>query len=161
MEYRLGKLLLGFIWIILITPSYAYSKHHASRIKTHKTIKSSLHVAKSQSHSKAYAQVGPASFYSDKFIGRKMADGRRYSPFAYTAAHARLPLGTKIKITDINPGREHGRTLYVEVTDRMSSHVRNIVDLTPKAARYFNNTGRGLRVRLQVVSDAEFNRHRA
>ena len=43
--------------------------------------------------------TGDASYYADKFIGRKTASGERYDPEAMTAAHRSLPFGTLIRVT--------------------------------------------------------------
>jgi len=80
---------------------------------------------------KPFVQEGKASYYSNKFQGRPMANGQPYRKGKLTAAHKTLPFGTKIKVTN----QQNGKTVKVKVTDR-GPHVKGrIVDLSLKAAR--------------------------
>ncbi len=162
MRHKRKKILLSCILLSLAMPSFAKAKS-ASGVSSHKKVKSikshKSHKAKKRKHGHKNYMEGPASFYSRKFSGRKMANGERYDPEVFSAAHAKLPLGTKLKVTNIDNDSDNGRVLYVEVTDRMSPYTKNILDLSPAAAKYLNHTGRGLRVRLEVVSDQEFESH--
>lgn len=156
-KYGKGLLIILLQAAVLFagTNSYAATSGGGTNAKK-KHVKK--HKVKRVKRNKNYME-GPASFYAHKFNGRKMANGDRYWADVYTAAHARLPLGTKLKVTNIDNDADNGKILYVEVTDRMSSRSRYILDLSPAAARYLNNTGRGLRVKLQVVSNTEFESH--
>lgn len=53
------------------------------------------------------------SVYSDKYIGRKMANGKPYDPSKLTVASNDWPLGTRLLLL------RHGRSVKVTVTDRM------------------------------------------
>ena len=80
---------------------------------------------------KPQVQEGKASYYSNKFQGRPMANGEPYRKGKMTAAHKTLPFGTKIKVTN----QQNGKTVKVKVTDR-GPHVKGrIVDLSLKAAK--------------------------
>lgn len=80
---------------------------------------------------RALRHRGEASFYSDAFEGRKMADGTRYDGDSNVAASQRLPLGTKAKVKNL----ETGQTAVVEIRDR-GPHVKGrVIDLTPATAR--------------------------
>ena len=50
-------------------------------------------------------ETGTASFYHDKFVGRKTANGEIYSQEKLTAAHKSLPLGTWVKVTNLKNGK--------------------------------------------------------
>ena len=76
-------------------------------------------------------QVGKASFYADKFTGRKMADGSRMDPRDDNAASKTLPLGTIAKVTNL----ETGRSAVVTIQDRGPYAKGRIVDLSPATAR--------------------------
>jgi rare lipoprotein A len=76
-------------------------------------------------------QVGKASFYADKFKGRKMADGTRMDPHDDNAASKTLPLGTTAKVTNL----ETGRSATVTIQDRGPYVKGRIVDLSPATAR--------------------------
>ena len=76
-------------------------------------------------------QVGKASFYADKFAGRKMADGTRMNPRDDNAASKTLPLGTTARVTNL----ETGRSAVVTIQDRGPFVKGRIVDLSPATAR--------------------------
>jgi len=76
-------------------------------------------------------QVGKASFYADKFTGRKMADGARMDPRDDNAASKTLPLGTTARVTNL----ETGRSAVVTIQDRGPYVKGRIVDLSPATAR--------------------------
>lgn len=123
------------------------SSHHG---KTHKK--------SSKKTSKNY-MVGTASFYGDNdgFQGRLMANGHRFDTNdVYSAAHPTLPLGTKLMVTNVS----NGRTIYVEVRDRMPRGNR-VIDLSTAAAKYLGMRHRGLaRVELVKISNQEFEQNR-
>jgi rare lipoprotein A (peptidoglycan hydrolase) len=52
-------------------------------------------------------EVGVASFYGKEFKGRKTASGHYFDPEGMTAAHRNLPLGTQVRITNLNNGRSY------------------------------------------------------
>lgn len=76
-------------------------------------------------------QVGKASFYADRFAGRKMADGRRMDPNDDNAASRTLPLGTKARVTNLDTGR----SAIVTIEDRGPYVDGRIVDLSPATAQ--------------------------
>jgi rare lipoprotein A len=77
------------------------------------------------------AILGIASYYANRFHGRRAADGSRYDKTRLTAAHRTLPFGTLVKVT--NP--RNGRSVVVRVTDR-GPYVRGrALDLSREAAR--------------------------
>lgn len=76
-------------------------------------------------------RVGKASFYAERFAGRKMADGRRMNPHGDNAASRTLPLGTKAKVMNF----ETGRSAVVNIEDREPYVKGRIVDLSPSTAR--------------------------
>jgi rare lipoprotein A len=76
-------------------------------------------------------QVGKASFYADRFAGRKMANGRRMDPNEDNAASRTLPLGTKARVTNLDTGR----SAVVTIEDRGPYVDGRIVDLSPATAQ--------------------------
>ncbi|HMU08138.1 MAG TPA: septal ring lytic transglycosylase RlpA family protein [Kaistella sp.] len=75
-----------------------------------------------------------ASYYHDKFNGRKTASGEIFSNAKLTAAHRTLPFGTEIKVTNLRTGK----SVVVEINDRGPFHSSRALDLS-KAA--FNSIG--------------------
>lgn len=70
-----------------------------------------------------------ASYYHDKFTGRKTASGEIFDNSKYTAAHKTLPFGTKIKVTNL----KNQRFVVLTVTDRGPFTRGRSVDLSKKA----------------------------
>ena len=76
-------------------------------------------------------RLGKASFYAQKFSGRKMADGTPMQPQSNNAASKTLPLGTTAKVTNL----ETGRSAVVTIRDRGPYIRGRIVDLSPSTAK--------------------------
>jgi rare lipoprotein A len=76
-------------------------------------------------------RIGKASFYADRFGGRKMADGKIMSLHDSNAASRTLPLGTTAKVTNL----ETGKSALVTIQDRGPYVSGRIVDLSPATAR--------------------------
>lgn len=70
-----------------------------------------------------------ASYYADKFHGRKTASGALFDMNKYTAAHKKFPFGTKLKVTN----EVNGKSVIVEVTDRGPFVKSREIDLSKKA----------------------------
>lgn len=77
------------------------------------------------------SQTGAASYYDNAFRGRKTAGGEKFRQWKRTAAHRTLPLGTKVKVTNLN----NGRSVKVRINDRGPFVKGRIIDLSRKAAR--------------------------
>ena len=91
---------------------------------------------------------GMASFYSNKFNGRKTANGEIYSQKKLTCACNVLPLGTWIRVTNLR----NNHTVDVKVNDRIHPKMRRVVDLTRAAAEKLDFIGQGLtRVKVEVL----------
>lgn len=96
----------------------------------------------------AFTQTGQASYYADKFNGRKTASGSIYRASKRTAAHNTLPFGTVVRVTN---QRNH-RSVKVTVTDRGPHAKGRIIDLSRKAARKIDLLDAGVvPVQLKVV----------
>ena len=77
------------------------------------------------------ARTGVASFYADRFAGRKMADGNRMDPQGNNAASRTLPLGTVARVTNLATQK----SAVVTIQDRGPYVQGRIVDLSPSTAR--------------------------
>lgn len=90
---------------------------------------------------------GTASYYADKFEGRKTANGEIFSQQKMTAACNVLPLGTWIRVTNLR----NGKSVLVKVNDRLHPRMTRLVDLSKAAAIHLNYTRAGLtRVKVEV-----------
>lgn len=81
-----------------------------------------------------YKETGLASWYGEKFHGRKTSSGDLYNMYRFTAAHRSLPIPTWVKVTNL----DNGTWLYVRVNDRGPFHKDRIIDLSYAAAAYLN-----------------------
>lgn len=93
-------------------------------------------------------QVGMASYYSDRFEGRKTSSGEKFSQKGMTCAHNSLPLGSWVKISNI----KNDKFVLVRVTDRMHWRNKRLVDLSKAAAKELGFGSLGLmKVKLEVL----------
>lgn len=76
-------------------------------------------------------QIGKASYYGRRFSGRRMADGRRYSPHGIAAASKTLPIGTVAKVTNL----ETNDSAIVQVEDRGPHVPGRIIDVSSRIAQ--------------------------
>lgn len=86
------------------------------------------------------SQTGKASYYADKFNGRKTASGEKFGNSKLTAAHKTLPFGTKVKVTNL----KNGKTVKVRINDRGPFVAGRIIDLSKKAARKIDMVNEGV-----------------
>lgn len=78
---------------------------------------------------KTYKKEAHASYYADKFNGRRTASGTKFDNRRYTAAHKKLPFGTKVKVTN----EKNGKWVIVEITDRGPFVKSREIDLSKRA----------------------------
>jgi rare lipoprotein A len=78
---------------------------------------------------KIYKKEAHASYYADKFNGRRTTSGRKFDNNKYTAAHKKLPFGTKVKVTN----EANGKSVIVEITDRGPFVKSREIDLSKRA----------------------------
>lgn len=98
-----------------------------------------------------YSEEGLASWYGKDFHGKPTSCGEPYDMFAMTAAHKTLPLGTHVKVTNL----ENQRSIILRVNDRGPFVGGRIIDLSCGAAQELGSYGRGLaRVRVEAVQYA-------
>ncbi len=78
---------------------------------------------------KLYKKDVHASYYANKFNGKRTASGQKFDNSKYTAAHRKLPFGTKLRITN----EANGLSVIVEITDRGPFSRGREIDLSRKA----------------------------
>lgn len=77
----------------------------------------------------SYDDKAVASYYADKFNGKKTASGETFSNSKLTAAHKKLPFGTKLKVTNL----ANKKSVVVVVNDRGPFSGGRDIDLSKKA----------------------------
>jgi rare lipoprotein A len=91
---------------------------------------------------------GLASFYHNKFNGRRTSSGEIFSQSKFTCACNMLPMGTWVKVTNLR----NGRTVIAKVNDRLHPRMRRIADLSKAAAHKLGYLSWGVtRVKLEVL----------
>lgn len=93
---------------------------------------------------------GKASFYADKFDGRKTANGETFDQSELTAAHRELPFNTKLLVTNL----KNGKQVTVRVNDRGPFVDDRIIDLSKAAATALAMIADGVaEVEIEVLGD--------
>ena len=86
--------------------------------------------------STAHAEMASVYGGRDGYCGSRTANGERVNCSAMTAAHRRLPFGTRVRVC-------HGRCVTVRINDRGPWVRGRDIDLTPAAARAIGLGGTG------------------
>lgn len=91
---------------------------------------------------------GEASYYAGFHHGKKTASGERFNMHSLTAAHRTLPLGSKIKVTNLNNGKE----VVVRVNDRGPYAKGRVLDVSLGAAKKLDMIKTGTtKVSIQIL----------
>ena len=93
-------------------------------------------------------QIGIASYYGKKFHKKRTANGEIFNMYKVSAAHKSYPLGTKVRVTNL----ENGKSLKLVINDRGPFVRGRIIDLSYKAARKLDFVNQGtVKVRIDVI----------
>ncbi|MBJ6981607.1 septal ring lytic transglycosylase RlpA family protein [Luteimonas sp. MC1572] len=99
-----------------------------------------------------FVEQGLASYYGQKFHGRKTSNQEVYDMYAFTAAHKSLPLPSFARVTNLDTGK----SVVVRVNDRGPFHEGRVIDLSYAAAVKIGVHPRGTgRVEVRALSPAE------
>lgn len=104
-----------------------------------------------ESKLKLYKKDVLATYYADKFNGRKTTSGERFHNKKYTAAHMKLPFGTKVRVTN----ESNGKSVDVKVNDRGPFSKKLEIDLTKAAfMEIASNKGSGsFKVKIEIIEE--------
>lgn len=136
-----------FILLLLVTSAFVLKAQENSvnishSANQHKAKKSGRNVSKDKIH------FGTASFYANKFEGRKTANGEIFSQKKLSAASNILPLDHWVRVTN----QRNKLFVILRITDRMHKNNKRLIDLSKAAARKLKYTGYGLtRVKVEVL----------
>ena len=93
-------------------------------------------------------QVGIASYYGKKFHKKRTANGEIFNMYKVSAAHKSYPLGTKVRVTNL----ENGKSIKLIINDRGPFVKGRIIDLSYRAARKLDFVNQGTaKVRIDVI----------
>lgn len=95
-----------------------------------------------------YTESGKASYYALKFQSQKTASGELYDKAKKTAAHRKLPFGTKIRVTNT----KNKKSVIVKINDRGPYVKGRIIDLSRSAFSRIARLEAGIiNVKIEVV----------
>lgn len=116
------------------------SKPYTVRGKTYYPLKSAH----------GFVEVGTASWYGPGFHGKTTSSGERFNQYAMTAAHKILPLGTRVRVTNLG----NGKSVIVRINDRGPFVDDRVIDLSRAAGTRIGIVAQGTgRVRIQSIGD--------
>lgn len=99
-----------------------------------------------------YVEQGTASYYGNKFHGRRTSNQEVYDMYAFTAAHKTLPLPSFARVTNL----DNGKSVVVRVNDRGPFHEGRVIDLSYAAAVKLGITQRGTgRVEVRALTSKD------
>src|SRR5690606_35393626 len=99
-----------------------------------------------------FVETGTASYYGNKFHGRRTSNQEVYDMYAFTAAHKSLPLPSFARVTNL----DNGRSVVVRVNDRGPFHEGRVIDLSYAAAVKLDIHRRGTgRVEVRALRPGE------
>ncbi len=122
----------------------------ASLTATVDTLDESIQIAPTEKAEAVYEMIGQgeASYYGHELAGNRTASGERFNPNGLTAAHRTLPLGTKLRVTNV----ANGRSVIVRINDRGPFVGNRLIDVSLGAAREINMVRSGkAQVRLERI----------
>jgi rare lipoprotein A len=100
-----------------------------------------IHLPRPRRHQGSrHAQYGLASWYGPGFGRQRTASGARFNRKKLTAAHRTLPLGTRVKVTNLR----NGRSVVVKINDRGPVVRSRVIDLSQAAAKRIGLVQRGV-----------------
>ena len=99
-----------------------------------------------------YVEEGYASYYGNKFHGRRTSNQEVYDMYAFTAAHKSLPLPSFARVTNL----ANGKSVVVRINDRGPFHAGRVIDLSYAAAVKLGYRTQGTaRVRVEALQPGE------
>ncbi len=101
---------------------------------------------------RGYSETGIASYYGNKFHGRRTSNQEVYDMYAFTAAHRTLPLPSYARVTNL----DNGKSVVVRINDRGPFHSDRLIDLSYAAAVKLGYRDKGTaRVRVDALTPEE------
>jgi rare lipoprotein A len=88
---------------------------------------------------KFYKEKVHASYYADRFHGKRTASGKIFDMNKLTAAHKKLPFGTVVRVTN----EANGKSVIVQITDRGPFVKGREIDLSKKAFKEISSGNGG------------------
>lgn len=103
-------------------------------------VKGEVYTTRTHQDAKDYSKEGIASYYHNKFNGRRTSSGELYNSTLFTAAHKTLPLNSYAVVTNMS----NQRKVIVRINDRGPFSKGRIIDLSHAAAKEIGIIGSGM-----------------
>jgi rare lipoprotein A len=139
-------ILLKFFSALALTSALILSPTPPPKTPSKSTSKSTPKTISKTLTKKTAYQYGNAVLYSKSLCGKPVAKGGNLNCDALTAAHRKLPFGTKIRVTNL----ENDKTVVVKINDRGPYSKKDILDMTPTAAKRIGLTMKNGRTRVRI-----------
>jgi rare lipoprotein A len=102
-------------------------------------------------------EFGKATYYANKFHGKKTANGERYDKNELTCAHKKHKFGTLLRVTRM----DNGNSVIVRVNDRGPFAHGYVIDLSYAAAEAIDMIKMGVvKVKIEVVERTQYQTRR-
>ena len=148
---RLTSKIITFLVLLILISSFIGKKNRKFTNKTvlYDTIKKDSILVDSSVVATPYKTNAHASYYHDKFTGRRTASGAIFDNAKFTAAHKKLKFGTKVRVTNIG----NSKSVIVTITDRGPFTKGREIDLSKAAFKSIarNNQVGVMTVNLEII----------
>ena len=134
--------------LLIFIASFGTLKAQESSGTGHASTKHNKYQKAKRLISKEKTHYGTASFYANKFEGRKTATGEIFSQKKLSAASNILPLNHWVRVTNTR----NNLSVVLRINDRMHKNNKRLIDLSKSAAKKLKYTGYGLAtVKVEVL----------
>jgi rare lipoprotein A len=160
MKHKKELLFLSVV-VLLFLSSFSFETNHFEKpslqriilkdtVKVEKTVADSIQTEGNYIFT-LYKKSVHASYYADRFTGRKTASGALFDNQKYTAAHKILPFGTKVRVTN----EATGKSTMVTINDRGPFTKGREIDLSKRAFQDIaRHSGYGsMNVNIEIVEE--------
>jgi rare lipoprotein A len=144
-----GRVVAGFVGLAvsLLMAGSAFAASSAPAATQATTSKPAVSFNPKSVDRSGAARVGKASFYAERYFGKKMANGGLMNPHGDNAASMTLPLGTTARVRNLATGQ----SAVVTVQDRGPYVKGRIIDLSPATAKLIGLTPKQGLVTVEVT----------
>jgi len=147
-KFLIAIILSGVVLLAACSVSPRYTRSSRQNRQSHSNRSVTQISGVRYSKGKPYSEVGYASYYANKFNGRKTANGERYYKNVYTAAHRSLPFNTLVKVTNLS----NNKSVILRINDRGPFVKNRILDVSRCAAEDLGIIKSGIgKVKIEVV----------
>lgn len=146
----MAQLNLGGRLALMVVLCQLFLAFHTLPLQAEEPTKTSQEEPAVASREAANGVAGTATYYARKYNGRRTYSGARYNPQKLTAAHATLPMGSRVKV--VNPTND--REVVVTINDRCRKRRSSHIDLSRAAARKLGFLGKG-QTKVRIISLTE------